>query len=78
MSTGTLSEKGWVVIPRELRERYHLKKGDKVHFIDYGGTVAIVPISREPVRDASGMLKGRTNLTAALLKERQYHKARGG
>ena len=78
MSTGTLSEKGWVVIPRELRERYHLKKGDKVHFIDYGGMVAIVPISREPVRDAAGMLKGRTNLTAALLKERQDDKARGG
>ena len=78
MNTGTLSEKGWVVIPRELRERYHLKKGDKVHFIDYGGMVAIVPISREPVRDASGMLKGRTNLTAALLRERQDAKARGG
>jgi len=78
MNTGTLSEKGWVVIPRELRERYHLKKGDKVHFIDYGGMVAIVPISREPVRDAAGMLKGRTNLTAALLKERQDDKARGG
>ena len=78
MNTGTLSEKGWVVIPRELRERYHLKKGDKVHFIDYGGMVAIVPISREPVRDAAGMLKGRTNLTAALLKERQDAKARGG
>ena len=78
MNTGTLSEKGWVVIPRELRERYHLKKGDKVHFIDYGGLVAIVPISREPVRDAAGMLKGRTNLTAALLKERQDDKARGG
>jgi AbrB family looped-hinge helix DNA binding protein len=78
MSTGTLSGKGWVVIPRELRERYHLKKGDKVHFIDYGGTVAIVPISREPVRDAAGMLKGRTNLTAALLKERQDDKARDG
>jgi len=78
MNTGTLSEKGWVVIPRELRERYHLKKGDKIHFIDYGGMVAIVPISREPVRDAAGMLKGRTNLTAALLKERQDDKARGG
>ena len=78
MNTGTLSEKGWVVIPRELRERYHLKKGDKVHFIDYGGMVAIVPISQEPVRDAAGMLKGRTNLTAALLKERQDAKARGG
>ena len=77
MNTGTLSEKGWVVIPRELRERYNLKKGDRVHFIDYGGMVAIVPISREPLKDAAGMLKGRTSLVSALLKSRQADKVSG-
>lgn len=77
MNTGTLSEKGWVVIPQELRKRYHLKKGDKVHFIDYGGMVAIVPISMEPLKDASGMLKGRTSLVAALLRSRKEDKDRG-
>ena len=77
MNTGTLSEKGWVVIPLELRKRYHLKKGDKVHFIDYGGMVAIVPISRDPLKDASGMLKGGTSLVNALLKSRKEDKARG-
>jgi len=77
MNTGTLSEKGWVVIPLELRRRYGLKKGDKVHFIDYGGMVAIVPISDEPLKDAAGMLKGRTSLAAALLKSRKEEKARG-
>ena len=78
MNIGTLSEKGWVVIPQELRKRYHLKKGDKVHFIDYGGMVAIVPISRQPLKDAAGMLKGRTSLATALLKSRKDDKARGG
>jgi AbrB family looped-hinge helix DNA binding protein len=77
MNTGTLSEKGWVVIPLELRKRYHLKKGDKVHFIDYGGTVAIVPISHKPLKDAAGMLKGRTSLVNALLRSRKEDKARG-
>jgi len=77
MNTGTLSEKGWVVIPQELRKRYHLKKGDKVHFIDYGGMVAIVPISMEPLKEASGMLKGRTSLVAALLRSRKEDKDRG-
>ncbi len=71
MSTGTLSAKGWVVIPQELRERYHLKKGDRVHFVDYGGVVAIVPVSREPLREAAGMLKGDGSLTEALLRYRQ-------
>jgi AbrB family looped-hinge helix DNA binding protein len=43
MNTSTLSEKGWVVIPQDLRRRYGLKKGDRVHVIDYGGVISIVP-----------------------------------
>jgi len=71
MNTGTVSAKGWVVIPQELRERYHLKKGDRVHFIDYGGVVAIVPVSRNPLKEAAGMLKGDTSLVDALLQSRR-------
>ncbi len=37
MGTATVSKKGWVVIPQELRKRYGLEKGDQVHIIDYGG-----------------------------------------
>jgi AbrB family looped-hinge helix DNA binding protein len=77
MATGTLSGKGWVVIPQELRERYRLKKGDKVHFIDYGGIVAIVPISSEPVKDTAGMLKGNTSLVQSLLKSRKEEAVKG-
>jgi AbrB family looped-hinge helix DNA binding protein len=67
MNTGTISTRGRVVIPQELRQRYRLKKGDKVHFIDYGGVVAIVPVSGNPVEEASGMLRGDTSLVSALL-----------
>ena len=76
MNTGTLSTKGWVVIPQELRERYQLRKGDKVHFIDYGGVMAIVPVSKNPLEEASGMLKGNTSLINALLKSRQEETSR--
>lgn len=71
MNTGILSAKGWVVIPQALRARYRLKKGDRVHFIDYGGVVAIVPVSRNPLKDAAGMLKGGTSLSRALLESRR-------
>ena len=77
MTTGTLSSKGWVVIPQELRERYGLKKGDKVHFIDYGGVISIVPVSKNPIVEAEGMLKGETSLVEALLKSRAEDKAKG-
>ena len=77
MTKGTLSAKGWVVIPQELRERYRLKKGDKVHFIDYGGVVAIVPVSKEPLKESAGMLKGGRSLTQALLRSRAEDARRG-
>jgi len=77
MNTSILSEKGWVVIPRELRERYGLKKGDRVHIIDYGGVISVVPASRAPLKDALGMLKGRPSLVKELAKSRSEDSKRG-
>lgn len=71
MAIATVSGKGWVVIPQEIRERYGLKKGDKVHIVDYGGVVGIVPASRDPVAAGFGMLKGGPSLTEELLEERR-------
>ena len=71
MATSTVSGKGWVVIPQELRERYGLRKGDRVHFIDYGGTIALIPVSGDPIKKGCGMLKQGTSLTRALLQSRR-------
>jgi AbrB family looped-hinge helix DNA binding protein len=68
MNISTLSEKGWLVIPKELRDRYGLKKGDRVHIIDYGGVISIVPASLD---NSVGILKGNTSLVGELLKSRQ-------
>lgn len=70
MNTSILSAKGWVVIPQELRQRHGLKKGDTVHFVEYGGVIAIVPVSRNAIKESTGMLKGDTSLTKVLLKSR--------
>ena len=77
MNTSILSEKGRVVIPQELRERYGLKKGDRVQVIDYGGVISIVPASESPIKDAAGMLKGKTSLVEVLMKSRREDAARG-
>ncbi len=77
MNTSTLSEKGWVVIPQELRERYGLKKGDRVHVIDYGGVISIVPASEAPIKTSVGMLKGKTSLVKELVKSRRQDAERG-
>ena len=71
MKTSTVSEKGWVVIPQEIRERFGLKKGDKVVIEEYGGVIVVVPASRNPVKETAGMLKGNASLLEALLEERR-------
>jgi AbrB family looped-hinge helix DNA binding protein len=77
MNTSTLSGKGWVVIPQELRERYGLKKGDRVHVIDYGGVISIVPASESPIKNSMGMLKGKSSLVKELAKSRREDAQRG-
>ena len=77
MNTSTVSEKGWVVIPRELRHRYGLKKGDRVHVIDYGGVISIVPASQLPVKATRGMLRDKGSLVKALVKSRREEAVRG-
>ena len=70
-----ISSKGWVVIPAELRKKYHLSAGDEVNIVDYGGVLALIPVVDDPVSKAAGMLKGDTSLTQALLEEREKERS---
>jgi len=71
MATVTVSKKGWVVIPREIRQRYGIRPGDKVQVVDYAERIAIIPAMKDPIQEARGMLKGKPSLTKALLEERR-------
>ena len=73
----TVSEKGWIVIPAELRKKYNLRPGTEVSVVDYGGVLALVPAMAKPIRQAAGMLKGRTSLTGALMAEHRRERSRG-
>jgi AbrB family looped-hinge helix DNA binding protein len=65
----TISSKGWVVIPAELRRKYNLTPGAEVRVVDYGGVLALLPVAESPVEEAAGLLKGDNSLTASLLAE---------
>jgi AbrB family looped-hinge helix DNA binding protein len=65
-----ISQKGWVVVPAELRRKYALTPGSTVQIVDYGGVLALVPTLADPIKQAAGMLKGKKSLTQALRAER--------
>ena len=81
MSVVTVSQKGWVVIPAELRDKYRWKTGDRVKIVDYGGVVSLVPVLRHPEDEGFGALKlpGHSllrGLRRARREERQHARRR--
>jgi AbrB family looped-hinge helix DNA binding protein len=64
-------QKGWIVIPADLRKKYDLSPGTEVDVVDYDGVWAVVPRLTRPVDEAAGMFAGRGSLTRALLAERR-------
>lgn len=76
MAVATISSKGWVVIPVDMRKKYDLRPGKQVVFVDYGNMLAVMPILDDPVDDAIGLLAGDMSLTEALRAERLAEMAR--
>jgi AbrB family looped-hinge helix DNA binding protein len=52
----TISSKFQIVIPRAVREQFHLKPGQKIMFIPYQKSIRLVIVP--PIKDALGMFKG--------------------
>ncbi len=74
--TVKVSQKGWVVIPAELRHKYNIKPGTEMHVVDYGGILSLIPASPNPIEESSGLLAGGPSLTQALLDERNKERER--
>ena len=69
--TVTMSKKGWIVIPKEIRERHGLGPGTEIDIVDFGGQIVLVPVPEgDPIERGYGMLKGGPSLTEALLRDR--------
>jgi AbrB family looped-hinge helix DNA binding protein len=52
----TISSKYQIVIPREVREQFDLKPGQKVMFIPYRNSIRLVIVP--PIDQALGIFKG--------------------
>lgn len=86
MAAATLTEKGQIIIPAEIRARYELTPGTQVEFVDEGGVIRLLIRRRVPASDPAagfGLVKvkpsksGRRSLSdfdAADLLKRQRAK----
>jgi AbrB family looped-hinge helix DNA binding protein len=71
-----VSSKGWVVIPKPLRDEFGLEPGTRVKVVAYGGVLAVIPQPDDPVEALHGMLESGPSLTEDLLAERARDKAK--
>lgn len=68
MPIATVSSKGQVTIPKEVRERLGIHQGDRIEFVvDSQGAVSLQPLKRS-VRELAGFLH-RPGRPAVTLKE---------
>lgn len=59
VSEATVTSKGQLVIPVELRRRHHIKRGTRVQFQDLEGGILIRPVTKEYIDRLCGSLAGR-------------------
>jgi antitoxin PrlF len=60
MPKATLTSKGQVTIPKEVRERLGLEQGDQLMFrFDEGGRLTVEPVSPSILGDLPGLLRHR-------------------
>jgi len=71
-----VSAKGWVVIPKELREKYGLRKGTQVQVVDYNDVLVLVPLPDDPAEALHGLLEEGPSLTKDLMVERAREESR--
>ena len=73
MKTTTVSAKGAIVIPKEIREARGLYPGTRVQIVTYGGVTSIVPVPDDPVAALDGMFADDDGVkwTDILLQERR-------
>ena len=77
--TVTVSIKGQMVIPSELRRRYGIEPHSKIEFIDTGEEIIMVPLpKKEARRNSYGILKevGSKDLISYRRKEREREQSK--
>ena len=71
MATVKTLSKGQIVIPADMRKRYHIEAGTEIQIMEYGGIIYLIPPVEDPIKAACGILPSKPSLSENLLKARK-------
>jgi AbrB family looped-hinge helix DNA binding protein len=71
MKIAIVSGRGWIIIPKLFRKKYGLKPGSRVHVVDYGEGISIIPLPDDPIAALRGMFAYEPSLANDLHAERR-------
>jgi AbrB family looped-hinge helix DNA binding protein len=71
MPTSTLTSKGQITIPKELRDQLHLKKGSRLEFlVEASGRVVLQPLNSD-FRAIRGMIRSKRKRPVSIKEMNQ-------
>jgi AbrB family looped-hinge helix DNA binding protein len=70
MATVKTLSKGQIVIPADIRKKYHIEPGTEIQIMEYGGIIYLIPPVQDPIKAACGILPLKPSLSEKLLRER--------
>jgi AbrB family looped-hinge helix DNA binding protein len=76
MTVTTISDKGWIVVPQEFRDRYALSAGSKLEIVDQGSALLLIPLRPDPIQALHGMFADEPSLSQELLEEHHAERKR--
>ena len=71
MPTVTVSSKGQIVMPKEVRDALGIEPKQKLFLKVVKGHVEITPLPKDPAKEFCGVFEKGPSLTKALLRERK-------
>ena len=76
MTIAQTTIKGQVVIPADLRKKYHIQKGSRLAILDRGGEIILKPLGNDPIHQGLGMVKEGRSALKELLRDRMFEAKR--
>ena len=76
MRTMNITEKGQVVIPKDLREKYGIELNGAVIVTEISGHIAVLPIDSDPVRTGRGMFRFAKPVSEMIRESRSEERVR--